>query len=181
MIATSGRLATAPLALHLLGLPEDASMITRDMVKHAKPDPDLFLAAAALLGVEPRDALVVGDSVWDMLAARRAGAQHRADVGRVRPRGGERAAPTACTPTRPKSSPGPTNSGCATWARPPPRLAALSRAAPVASGLVSAETAIRLGGCPRLLRPETAGPASGPRDRCAARAARSRGRAVPEA
>ncbi len=73
-IATSGRLATASHALQLLGLPDDAPMITRDMVKHAKPDPDLFLAAAALLGVEPRHAWVVGDSVWDMLAARRAGA-----------------------------------------------------------------------------------------------------------
>ena len=49
-------------------------MITRDMVRHAKPDPDLFLAAAALLDVEPRHAYVVGDSVWDLLAARRAGA-----------------------------------------------------------------------------------------------------------
>jgi phosphoglycolate phosphatase-like HAD superfamily hydrolase len=58
----------------MLGLPEDAPMITRDMVRRAKPDPDLFLAAAALLGVEPRHAWVVGDSVWDLLAARRAGA-----------------------------------------------------------------------------------------------------------
>ncbi len=49
-------------------------MVTRDMVAHAKPDPDLFLAAAALLEVEPRHAMVVGDSVWDLLAARRAGA-----------------------------------------------------------------------------------------------------------
>ena len=48
-------------------------MVTRDMVRHAKPDPDLFLAAAALLGVEPQHAYVVGDSVWDLLAARRAG------------------------------------------------------------------------------------------------------------
>jgi len=44
------------------------------MVVHAKPDPDLFLAAAALLGVDPQQAFVVGDSVWDLLAARRAGA-----------------------------------------------------------------------------------------------------------
>jgi HAD superfamily hydrolase (TIGR01509 family) len=72
-IATSGRRATAGHALKLLGLPEDAPMITRDMVQHAKPDPDLFLAAAALLGVEPRHSWVVGDSVWDLLAARRAG------------------------------------------------------------------------------------------------------------
>ena len=73
MIATSGRSATARLALPLLGLPENTVMVTRDMVRHAKPDPDLFLAAAAELGVDVRDAMVVGDSVWDLLAARRAG------------------------------------------------------------------------------------------------------------
>jgi HAD superfamily hydrolase (TIGR01549 family) len=73
-IATSGRAATARPALSLLGLPEDTPMITRDLVRHAKPDPDLFLAAAAELGVDPRYAMVVGDSVWDLLAARRAGA-----------------------------------------------------------------------------------------------------------
>ena len=73
-IATSGYAATARSALALLGLPDDTTMITRDRVRHAKPDPDLFLAAAAELGVEPRHAMVVGDSVWDLLAARRAGA-----------------------------------------------------------------------------------------------------------
>jgi HAD superfamily hydrolase (TIGR01509 family) len=72
-IATSGYRATAGHALALLGLPEDTPMITRDLVRHAKPDPDLFLAAAALLEVEPKHAFVVGDSVWDLLAARRAG------------------------------------------------------------------------------------------------------------
>jgi len=73
-IATSGRRVMAREALAILGLPDDAPMVTRDMVQHAKPDPDLFLAAAALIGVEPRYAWVVGDSVWDLLAARRAGA-----------------------------------------------------------------------------------------------------------
>ncbi|MGH3247779.1 MAG: HAD family hydrolase [Trebonia sp.] len=73
-IATSGYAATARSALELLGLPEDTPMVTRDLVRHAKPDPDLFLAAAALLGVDPRHTMVVGDSVWDLLAARRAGA-----------------------------------------------------------------------------------------------------------
>jgi len=72
-IATSGYAETARPALELLGLPEDTPMVTRDLVRHAKPDPDLFLAAAALLDVEPRHAMVVGDSVWDLLAARRAG------------------------------------------------------------------------------------------------------------
>jgi HAD superfamily hydrolase (TIGR01509 family) len=71
-IATSGRAAVARRALPLLGLPDDAPMVTRDKVRHAKPDPDLFLAAAALIGVDPAAAWVVGDSVWDMLAARRA-------------------------------------------------------------------------------------------------------------
>jgi HAD superfamily hydrolase (TIGR01509 family) len=73
-IATSGYAATARPALGLLGLPDDTPMVTRDQVRHAKPDPDLFLAAAALLGVDPGHAMVVGDSVWDLLAARRAGA-----------------------------------------------------------------------------------------------------------
>jgi len=73
-IATSGRRIMAEKALAMLGLPADAPMVTRDMVRHAKPDPDLFLAAAALIKVDPRQAWVVGDSVWDLLAARRAGA-----------------------------------------------------------------------------------------------------------
>jgi HAD superfamily hydrolase (TIGR01509 family) len=73
-IATSGRAATARPALELLGLPAETPMVTRDLVRHAKPDPDLFLAAATLLRVDPRHAMVVGDSVWDLLAARRAGA-----------------------------------------------------------------------------------------------------------
>lgn len=73
-IATSGRRVMAETALAMLGLPENTPMVTRDMVQHAKPDPDLFLAAAALIGVDPARAWVVGDSVWDLLAARRAGA-----------------------------------------------------------------------------------------------------------
>jgi HAD superfamily hydrolase (TIGR01509 family) len=73
-IATSGYAATARLSLAMLGLPEDTPMVTRDLVRRAKPDPDLFLAGAALLKVDPRFTMVVGDSVWDLLAARRAGA-----------------------------------------------------------------------------------------------------------
>jgi len=73
-IATSGQARNARPALELLGLPDTTPMVTRDEVAYAKPDPDLFLAAAELLGVDTRDAMVVGDSTWDMLAARRAGA-----------------------------------------------------------------------------------------------------------
>ncbi len=73
-IATSGAERTAGRARELLGLPEDVPMVTRDLVRYAKPDPDLFVTAAARIGVEIRGAIVVGDSVWDLLAARRAGA-----------------------------------------------------------------------------------------------------------
>jgi len=72
-IATSGRAATARPALAMLGLPESTPMVTRDQVAWAKPDPDLFLAAADLLGVDVTRTMIVGDSTWDMLAARRAG------------------------------------------------------------------------------------------------------------
>jgi HAD superfamily hydrolase (TIGR01549 family) len=71
-IATSGRLESARLALQVLGVGPEAAVITRDQVSHAKPDPDLFLAAAARLGADVSDSVVVGDSVWDLLAARRA-------------------------------------------------------------------------------------------------------------
>ncbi|HEY1712711.1 MAG TPA: HAD family hydrolase [Solirubrobacteraceae bacterium] len=71
-IATSGPERYAGLARDLLGLPDDTPMITRDQVRYAKPDPDLFLAAARQIGVDIRSSNVVGDSVWDLLAAQRA-------------------------------------------------------------------------------------------------------------
>jgi HAD superfamily hydrolase (TIGR01509 family) len=71
-IATSGRMETAAVNLKALGVdPEKDAVVTRDQVKYAKPDPDLFLAAAAKLGAEIERAIVVGDSIWDMLAATR--------------------------------------------------------------------------------------------------------------
>jgi HAD superfamily hydrolase (TIGR01509 family) len=72
-IATSGRMEVARPMLDLLGV--DVSrvpVVTRDQVQYAKPDPDLFLAAAERLGIPIETASVVGDSVWDMLAAQRA-------------------------------------------------------------------------------------------------------------
>ncbi len=72
-IATSSRMQTARPALEMLGVRSDQiPIVTRDQVKHAKPDPDLFLTAAERMGTEIETASVVGDSVWDMLAARRA-------------------------------------------------------------------------------------------------------------
>jgi len=71
-IATSGALASAGPLLKLIDVPPGVPIITRDDVQHAKPNPDLWLAAAARLGVAPEAAVAVGDSVWDLLAARRA-------------------------------------------------------------------------------------------------------------
>jgi HAD superfamily hydrolase (TIGR01509 family) len=71
-IATSGRIEVARESLDALGVPSNVPVITRDQVERAKPDPDLFLAAAEKLGVDIGASIVVGDSVWDLLAARRA-------------------------------------------------------------------------------------------------------------
>lgn len=72
-IATSGDREGAQLALERLGIAPEVPLITRQEVQRAKPDPDLFLAAAEQLNVPIGRAIVVGDSVWDLLAARRAG------------------------------------------------------------------------------------------------------------
>jgi HAD superfamily hydrolase (TIGR01549 family) len=71
-VATSGLETAARPTLELLEIPAGVPVVTRDQVEHAKPDPDLFLAAAERLGADVADAVVVGDSVWDLLAARRA-------------------------------------------------------------------------------------------------------------
>ena len=72
-VATSGRMETAKLNLETLGIdPAVIPVVTRDQVKYAKPDPDLFLAAADRLGAKIEHSVVIGDAIWDMLAARRA-------------------------------------------------------------------------------------------------------------
>ena len=71
-IATSGLMETAAINLAALGVdPARTPVVTRDQVKYAKPDPDLFLAAAERLQAPISTAVVVGDSIWDMLAAAR--------------------------------------------------------------------------------------------------------------
>jgi HAD superfamily hydrolase (TIGR01509 family) len=72
-VATSGSKDVARSNLELLGVdPEHIPVVTRDDVKRAKPDPDLFLAAAGRLHLDITSAVIIGDSIWDMLAARRA-------------------------------------------------------------------------------------------------------------
>ena len=71
-IATSSRIESASRPLATLGIPDYVPIVTRDQVEFAKPDPDLFLMAAEKLGVPITNSVVVGDSVWDLLAAQRA-------------------------------------------------------------------------------------------------------------
>ena len=71
-IATSSSDVTAKASLTMLEVPKGAPVITRDHVAYAKPNPDLFLAAAEALGRPITDSFVIGDSVCDMLAAQRA-------------------------------------------------------------------------------------------------------------
>jgi HAD superfamily hydrolase (TIGR01509 family) len=74
-IATSGRMETASANLQSLGVdPTSATVVTRDQVNYAKPDPDLFVEAARRLGTIPQGSYVIGDSIWDMIAAARCGA-----------------------------------------------------------------------------------------------------------
>jgi HAD superfamily hydrolase (TIGR01509 family) len=72
-IATSGRRPEIDASLEVLEVPLDAVVVERGHVPRAKPEPDLFLACAERLGLPPDQCYVVGDAVWDLLAARRAG------------------------------------------------------------------------------------------------------------
>jgi HAD superfamily hydrolase (TIGR01549 family) len=71
-IATSGRRPEIDASLEALGVGSDTVVVARGDVERAKPEPDLFLECRRRLGVEPEDCYVVGDAVWDLLAARRA-------------------------------------------------------------------------------------------------------------
>ncbi len=72
-IATSGRRPEINASLAALGLGQETVVIERGDVARAKPEPDLFLACQQRLGIGADDCYVVGDAVWDLLAARRAG------------------------------------------------------------------------------------------------------------
>jgi HAD superfamily hydrolase (TIGR01549 family) len=72
-IATSGQRPDIDASLDALGVTKDTVIIERGHVARAKPEPDLFLACQKQLGVRIEDCYVVGDAVWDLLAARRAG------------------------------------------------------------------------------------------------------------
>jgi beta-phosphoglucomutase-like phosphatase (HAD superfamily) len=69
---TSGRHPEIDASLEVLGLGSETVVVERGSVQRAEPEPDLFLACAAQLHTSPEESYVVGDAVWDLLAARRA-------------------------------------------------------------------------------------------------------------
>jgi len=71
-VATSGRRPEIDGSLEALGVGEETVVVDRGDVLRAKPEPDLFLECARRLGVGVEEVYVVGDAVWDLLAARRA-------------------------------------------------------------------------------------------------------------
>jgi HAD superfamily hydrolase (TIGR01509 family) len=72
-IATSGRRPEIDASLDALRIGPETTIVQRGDVRRAKPEPDLFLECARRLGAEPAECYVIGDAVWDLLAARRAG------------------------------------------------------------------------------------------------------------
>ena len=72
-IATSSRAQQTKVSIKALELPEKPQVIDGSHVEHAKPAPDLLLLAARKLKAQPADCWYVGDSVWDMRAAKAAG------------------------------------------------------------------------------------------------------------
>ena len=72
-IATSGRRPEIDASLEVLDIGPETTIVQRGDVRRAKPEPDLFLECARRLGAEPAECYVIGDAVWDLLAARRAG------------------------------------------------------------------------------------------------------------
>ena len=77
-IATSGRRPEIDASIEALGVGAETVVVARGDVGRAKPEPDLFLTCGERIGVPPEECYVVGDAVWDLLAARRA---HMLSVG----------------------------------------------------------------------------------------------------
>ena len=72
-IASSAPRLNAQTMLQALGFPPFAALVAAEDVRAGKPDPEVFLAAAARLGVEPARCVVVEDAAAGIAAARRAG------------------------------------------------------------------------------------------------------------
>ncbi len=74
-LATSANTDQLAAMLAALDLPEGAvdHKTNKDQVEQSKPAPDIFRAAMEDSGLTPEQAVVVGDSIWDIRAAANCG------------------------------------------------------------------------------------------------------------
>lgn len=73
-IASSSPLENVDLVLNALGIRHlFQAVVTEKDVKAGKPDPEIFLTAAAMLGIEATNCLVIEDAIAGVRAAKRAG------------------------------------------------------------------------------------------------------------
>ena len=73
-VASSATMPTIQLVVDTLKIrPYFVSLTSGDEVEHGKPAPDVFLLAAKRLGIEPRDCLVIEDTLNGIKAAKAAG------------------------------------------------------------------------------------------------------------
>jgi mannitol-1-/sugar-/sorbitol-6-phosphatase len=72
-IATSNTRRTAILRLRHTGMPMPRVLVTAESVQQGKPHPEVYLAAAEQLGVDPRRCVVVEDAPAGVRAGRAAG------------------------------------------------------------------------------------------------------------
>jgi len=72
-VVTSATERLARIRMAAAGLPVPEKLVTADNVARGKPDPEPFLAGAALLGVAPAECVVFEDSPSGVAAGRAAG------------------------------------------------------------------------------------------------------------
>jgi HAD superfamily hydrolase (TIGR01509 family) len=72
-IATTGKRPEIAPALEALGIDGKTLVVDGTRVERAKPDADLFVECQRKLGFPASECLIVGDAIWDMHAAGRAG------------------------------------------------------------------------------------------------------------
>jgi HAD superfamily hydrolase (TIGR01509 family) len=76
VLATSAKDEEIDLMLDALGARDSiGTVVSSGDVEQAKPQPDIVDRALSDSGTDPGHAVMVGDAVWDMIAARRAGIQ----------------------------------------------------------------------------------------------------------
>lgn len=83
-VASNGERETVIKALEVTGLMphfSEDTIFTKDQVNNPKPAPDLFLHACQSMGYEPKNTLVIEDSVTGVQAARAAGMKVLGFVG----------------------------------------------------------------------------------------------------